>query len=130
MDARGPALILVVDDDVRSARVLARMLREDGFDVEIANDGAAAIGRLARAPLPDVLVTDLRLPHADGLAVARYGRSRWVGLPVIVVTGYPNGIARADLDPSAAVLTKPLDYPALSEELRRALADQARAVAH
>ncbi len=72
----------------------------------------------------------LRLPHADGLAVARYGRSRKVGLPVIVVTGYPNRIARSDLDPSAAVLTKPLDYPALSEELRRALAVEPRAVAH
>src|SRR5262245_11232922 len=71
-----PALVLVAEDDVRTGRVLARMLEDDGFDVELANDGAAAIGRLAREPVPDVLVTDLRMPHADGNAVARYARSR------------------------------------------------------
>ena len=116
-----PALILVVDDDARTARLLARMLREDGFDVDLALDGAAAIGRLARSPMPDVLVTDLRLPYADGVAVASYARSRQPRLPVLVVTGYPNLVAREGdvLDPAPTVLSKPLDYTALGDELRR-----------
>src|SRR3954470_20317652 len=101
--------------------MLARMLREDGFDVELAADGASAIGRLARSPLPDVLVTDLRMPHADGAAVASYARSRRPGLPVLLVTGYPEFAPRGGdgVGPALTVLSKPLDYARLGEELRR-----------
>jgi len=121
VDTKPAALILVVDDDVRTARLLARMLREDGFEVELAVDGAAAIGRLARSPMPDVLVTDLRMPHADGAAVASYARSRRPGLPVLVVTGYPELAPHEGdgLDPPPTVLSKPLDYARLGDELRR-----------
>ncbi len=100
--------------------MLARMLREDGFNVEHAIDGAAAIGRLARSPLPDVLITDLRIPHADGMAVARYARSRRADLPVLFITSYPDLVPRGDaLDPAPTVLNKPLDYARLAEELQR-----------
>ena len=121
MDPKPAALILIVDDDVRTARILARMLREDGFDVELAVDGAAAINRLARSPMPDVLVTDLQMPHADGVAVASYARSRRPGLPVLIVTGYPDLVSRDGdaLDPAPTVLSKPLDYARLGDELRR-----------
>ena len=117
-----PALILVVDDDVRTARLLVRMLRDDGFQVELATDGAAAIGRLGRQPMPDVLVTDLRMPHADGMAVARYARSRRPSLPVFVVTGYPDLVAPGgslSIEPPPVVHAKPIDYVALSGDLRR-----------
>src|SRR5262245_14724103 len=86
--------ILVVDDDVRTARLLARMLREDGFEAEFAPDGATAIGRLAHHPMPDVLVTDLRMPHASGVTVARYARSREATLPIVMITGYPDQMGR------------------------------------
>jgi two-component system response regulator MprA len=119
---KAPALVLVVDDDVRAARMLARMLRDDGFEVELATDGAAAISRLARRPTPDILVTDLQMAHADGLAVASYARARRPALPVFIVTGYPNLVAPGApdaLEPAATVYTKPLDYAAFSAELRR-----------
>ncbi len=117
-------LVLVVDDDVRTARLFVRMLREDGFEVELAHDGAAAIGRLTRAPLPDALVTDLAMPHADGLAVAKYAQACRPGLPVFLVTGYPELAARrtGSLDPEPQVFTKPLDYAELSRELALAVA--------
>lgn len=113
-------MILIVDDDVRTARLLVRMLEDDGYQVELAIDGAAAIGRLARSPVPDVLVTDLRLPHADGMAVAQFARSRRPNLPVFVVTGYPDLVAKLErtLEPRAVVYTKPLDYALLSDDLR------------
>jgi two-component system response regulator MprA len=115
--------ILLVDDDARTARRLAQMLREDGYEVDLVADGAAAIAYLARSPLPDVLVTDLRLPYADGLAVTQYARARKPGLPVIVVTGYPHMVAASgsDFQPAPHVFTKPLDYHELSSELRRVL---------
>lgn len=114
-------LVLLVDDDIRSARVFVRMLREDGFDVEVAHDGAHAIGRLSRAPAPDVLVTDLQMPHADGIAVAKYARSCNPTLPIFMVTGYPDIVAaRAKaFDPEPRIFTKPLDYPTFAKELDR-----------
>ncbi|WP_437827747.1 response regulator [Sorangium sp. So ce1153] len=113
-------LILLVDDDIRTARLLAHLLEDDGFRVELATDGALAIARLARAPVPDILVTDFRMPHADGIAVARFARSLRPDLPLFVVTGYPELVARLGrgFAPEAVVHTKPVDYPALSAELR------------
>jgi CheY-like chemotaxis protein len=83
-------LVLVVDDDARAARLLAIMLREDGFRVEVAVDGAAAVRRLSRDPVPNALVTDLHLSHADGITVARYARSRRESIGLFLVTGYPD----------------------------------------
>lgn len=118
--ARRP-MVLVVEDDTRAARVLARMLREDGYDVEIVLDGAAAISRLSRAPLPDVLITDLKMPYVDGLAVASYARSRAADIPVLVVTGYPELVGRLDgaFGPRAQLFSKPLDYGELMSALAR-----------
>lgn len=100
--------------------MLTRMLREDGFNVELAVDGAAAIDRLARSPLPNVLITDLRIPHADSMTVTRYARSRQADLPVLIITNYPDLVPRGDaLDPAPTVLSKPLDYARLTEVLWR-----------
>jgi CheY-like chemotaxis protein len=84
------------------------LLREDGYDVEAVLDGVAAIARLGRTPLPDVLVADYKLPHADGLAVAGYGRSRHKPLHIVLVTSYPEVLVRLNHPPGppAIVLTK------------------------
>ena len=116
--APSAAVILVVDDDARSARTLANMLREDGYQVDVAIDGASAIARLTRKPMPSVLVTDLRLPNADGYAVSAFARSRNAEIPIIMVTGYPH-LAAQNLEPKPIVLTKPLDYADLSAALAR-----------
>jgi two-component system response regulator MprA len=114
-------LVLVVDDDLRTTRLLAKMLREDGFDVDLATHGAAAIGRLSRGPLPDVIVTDFLLPYADGFAVARFGRLQRPALPILVMTGYPEQTRKREqtLDPPAMILTKPIEYGVLRAELQR-----------
>ena len=116
-------LVLLVDDDVRTARTLARMLREDGNDVDFAADGAAAISRLTRDPVPDVLVTDMMMPFADGVAVTHYARSRRADMPVFIVTGYPLLVSRVTeaIRPPPIVLTKPLNYESFSEQVRGAL---------
>jgi CheY-like chemotaxis protein len=109
-------LVLLVDHDVRTTRTLAQMLREDGYEVERVPDGAAAVGRLAREPIPDVLVTEITLPYVDGAAVARYARSRHPGLPVVVVTNHPDLTTRS-FAPPPIVLTKPIDYAAFAAVL-------------
>ena len=119
MDARlstlTRALVLVVDDDVRSAKLLARMLESDGYDAEVASDGAAAIARLTADPVPDVLITELHLPAADGLAVARYARSRSSGMLIVFVTAHPHALEgpSSSVDEPVVLLTKPVDYAEL-----------------
>ena len=116
-------LVFLVDDDSRSARVLARMLREDGYDVEVAFDGASAIGRLSREPMPAVLVVDVRMPHVDGVAVARYALSRAPELPVIFLTSYPELIDthsfEGELPP--VIHGKPADYRHLRAQIAERL---------
>ncbi len=117
---RGP-LVLIVDDDARSTRLIAQMLREDGFNVEVVLDGARAIARLTRAPLPDVLVTDLSMPHADGNSVTMFARSQKPGLPVIFVTGYPHLATSLAGEPRPTLFTKPVNYAELLTALLRVL---------
>lgn len=120
--ARRP-LLLIVDDDVRSANLLGRLLRIDGFDSEVTTDGAAALARLTRSPVPDAVLTDFHLAHADGLAVGRYARSRRAAIPIFVITGDPSAVLRASdpLSEPTVLLTKPLDYAELVLRLRAAL---------
>ncbi|MET0792672.1 MAG: response regulator [Polyangiaceae bacterium] len=118
-----PHVVLLVDDDLRTTRRMADMLREDGFIVEVARDGAAAVARLSRPPVPDALVTELTTAHADGIAIGRFARNQRPGLPVLVVTSYPN-LFNPDAfapGPPASVFTKPVDYSALKDALRDAL---------
>lgn len=123
MTATRRSLILIVDDDVRSANLLGRLLHADGFDTEVTTDGAAALARLTRSPAPDALITDFHLAHADGLAVGRYARSRRAAMPIFIVTGDPESVARAadPLGEPTALITKPIDYGELVLRLRGAL---------
>lgn len=114
-------LVLLVDDDARTARRLAKMLREDGFDVEVLTDGRAALERVALPPVPEVLVTEWVLPNVDGLAVARQARKASPSLPVVIVTGYPQLAGKVtDLAPRPFVLTKPVEYDEFLSQLRAA----------
>lgn len=114
-----PLLVLLVDDDLRTARRMAEMLSEDGFAVEVARDGAAAISRLARSPIPDAVVTELNLPHADGNTVGQFARTRRAEMQIIVVTGYPHLLKSAafGFEPPL-VFTKPVDYASLRDVLQ------------
>ena len=129
MDAQNePFRILVVEDDVSDARMLAQLLREDGYDVEVVLDGASAIGRLTHPPMPDLLIADYKLPHADGLAIASYARSRDPAVEVVVITGYPEIVERLAAQaggPLRAVFSKPLIYADLMVQLELARAARA-----
>lgn len=106
--------VLLVDSDYRTSNRLAALLRDDGFEVDVVRDGAAAIAQLTRSPLPDVLITELKMRFADGVSVARYARAQRPGLRVVVLTGHPHLLQPGAIgSPSPLVLTKPLDYAQL-----------------
>lgn len=116
-----PCSVLVVEDDVASGRTLAQLLREDGYLVEVSVDAEGAIARLARGPCPDVLVVDYRLPRGTGLDVVLAGRARDPTVGVVMVTSYPEVIARLERREGVptVILSKPLDYAELTRELER-----------
>jgi two-component system response regulator MprA len=77
--------VLVVDDDPPLLRMLARTLGAEGFEVEVAPDGGAALAAAERA-LPDVIVLDVGLPGIDGLSVCRRLRAKGLSTPVLMLT--------------------------------------------
>lgn len=77
--------VLVVDDDPPLRRMLARTLEAEGFEVEVAPDGGAALAATERL-LPDVIVLDVGLPGMDGLAVCRRLRAKGLATPVLMLT--------------------------------------------
>ncbi len=85
MAAGAGARVLVVDDDAALRRMLARTLGADGFGVETAPDGGAALAQIERS-MPDLVVLDLAMPGVDGLAVCRRLRARGLATPVLVLT--------------------------------------------
>jgi CheY-like chemotaxis protein len=105
--------LLLVEDDERSGHILAELLREDGYEVEVCTGGRSGVERLGRDPLPDVLLTDLRMPSVDGAAVVRQARGRRAAMPVLVVTAYPQLLPKHEAGPAPQLFIKPLDYYAL-----------------
>jgi len=79
------AKILVADDEQNLRRVLVAMLRRDGHEVVQAASGLEAIERLAEV---DVVITDLRMPGADGMEVLRTAARTFPQVPVIMITAY------------------------------------------
>ena len=76
--------ILVVEDEMKIARVVRDYLEEAGFDVIVAGDGEAALASV-RGRAPDLVVLDLGLPGRDGLDVARELRGRG-DTPIVMLT--------------------------------------------
>src|SRR4051812_17536647 len=77
--------VLVVDDDAPVRRMLQRSLTAEGFSVDLAPDGGAALAAVERSA-PDLIVLDVAMPGVDGLAVARRLRARGVTAPILMVT--------------------------------------------
>jgi CheY-like chemotaxis protein len=85
--------ILVADDDDDMRELMASALRSDGYSVVEARDGAELLEILRDAlederRCPDILVTDIKMPHLSGLGVLQALRRARVRLPVILVTAF------------------------------------------
>src|SRR5215211_7879359 len=80
-----PLRVLVVDDEVNIAELIAMALRYEGFEVAVAHTGSKAVTQ-AKAFRPDSVVLDMMLPDFDGLEVLRRMRSHDPGMPVLFLT--------------------------------------------
>jgi DNA-binding response OmpR family regulator len=77
--------LLLVEDEARTARVLARGLGEDGHQVDVCETGAAALEQ-GRSNAYDVVLLDWSLPDVEGIDVLRQWRARGMRTPVLLLT--------------------------------------------
>ena len=85
MSASEPARVLVVDDEESITQLVSTVLRYEGFQVETAADGRAAV-QLARTFQPDIVVLDVMLPDLDGFEVYRRLANGSTPVPVLFLT--------------------------------------------
>ncbi len=116
---RPPTHVLLVDDDVRLAGLLADRLRRDGFDVSVAFSGREAVAAVD-ARWPDVVLLDLMLPDMAGEDVAAEVKKR-ADLPIIVLSAVNEPEAKVELISrySEDYVTKPFHYPELVARIGR-----------
>jgi two-component system response regulator MprA len=114
--------VLVVDDEPAVRDALERALRLEGYSVELAPDGAAALEALARRPA-DAVVLDVLMPGLDGLDTCRLLRLRGDSTPVLMLTARAAVSDRvAGLDAGADdYLVKPFALEELLARLRALL---------
>src|SRR5262249_25348432 len=114
--------ILVADDEPGVRESLAEVLRDAGYDVETAADGRAAIAALEARDLA-LVVTDLRMPGADGLAVLRRAREISPQTLVLVMTAHGSVDTAVDALRSGATdyILKPVVFDDLLAKVERLL---------
>jgi two-component system chemotaxis response regulator CheY len=120
------ATILLVEDDAELRRLIARTLRRDGYQVVECANGDAAFDWLGDGVfdgyyerLPELIVSDVRLPYFDGFEILEVVREGLTRVPVILITGFPDDelYRRAFALGARNVLAKPFDL----EDLRAAV---------
>ena len=101
--------VLIVDDDPAVRQIVAALLKRDGTEVDIAEDGELAIAALRRQTYAVVLL-DLLMPRVDGIGVISFMKEQGIETPVIVLSAVTDDHAW-DLDPQLVrvAMQKPLD---------------------
>ena len=123
------ARILIAEDEEALRALCARALTTQGHDVKTAGDGKAALDLLeAEDGHFDLLLTDVRMPVMDGIALALAAARECPELAILLMTGYADQRERArDIDPLFHdVIPKPFSVAELRAAVQEALTVRAR----
>jgi DNA-binding response OmpR family regulator len=117
--------ILIVDDEPNIVISLDYLMRREGYEVAIAEDGEAALEAVARS-LPDLVILDVMLPRMNGFDVCRRLRAdpRWKDLRILMLTarGRETEVAKGLGAGADAYVTKPFSTRDLVAQVREMLA--------
>ncbi|ACG72115.1 two component, sigma54 specific, transcriptional regulator, Fis family [Anaeromyxobacter sp. K] len=121
-ERRGGARVLVVDDDPGVRYTLREILASEGLEVEEATDGEAALEKLGAQPYPLVL-TDLRMPRLDGMALLRKITAGHPATRVVVITAHGSERQAVEAVKAGAYdyFKKPFETEELLAVVRRAV---------
>jgi two-component system, NtrC family, response regulator GlrR len=126
VDSKAPAAqprLLVVDDDADMLRLLSMRLNSAGYRVSTAGSAESALAKL-QVERPQVVLSDVRMPGQDGMALFSEIRLRHPSLPVILLTAHgtiPDAV-EATARGVFSYLTKPYDAKVLLDKISQALA--------
>ncbi len=114
--------ILVIEDEARLARLIARVLTEEGYAAQTVGDGRSALAYALAEPF-DLLIVDWMLPDLDGIQVLKRLRAAEVSVPVLMLTARSQIEDRVEgLDAGADdYLPKPFAFPELTARVRALL---------
>jgi two-component system, cell cycle response regulator CpdR len=127
------ARILIAEDEEGLRSLVARALSQDGHAVVTANDGAEALDVLTREQGAfELLLTDIRMPIMDGIALALAAARDHPHIPVLLMTGYADQRERAsNLDALIHdVIAKPFSLATIRNAVREAIAAGAERPVH
>ena len=115
--------ILIVDDDERVRSSLSRVLGATNVNATAVESGELALAEVERG-VPDLVITDVRMPGMDGLELLRLLRERAPAVPVVLMTAYDDPATSTAAEQGGAVhfLVKPLDLHELRRVVERVLA--------
>ncbi len=116
--------VLIIEDEIRMQHLLNLVLSEEGYEVVSGGNGIEGIS-LWQETEPDVVITDLKMPHADGLEVLDFRNRQFKNTPLIVLTahGTIQSAVTAMKQGAYDYLTKPMDNTELVNVVAKAVAD-------
>ena len=114
--------ILIVDDDASFRRIVDYTLKEEGYKTTLAEDALEALNRLSKSDF-SLVVTDVRMPHMNGLELLKKIQTETPELPVIVVTAHAavEDAVKAMREGAADYIVKPVNRDHLKVVVRKAL---------
>ena len=81
--------VLLMEDEMNVAKGLEMVMREEGYEVDLADTGQGALDKFRTSEF-DLLVADLRLPDMDGMEVVQHVCEKRPRTNVVIITGYPS----------------------------------------
>jgi OmpR-family two-component system manganese-sensing response regulator len=114
-----PKTLLLVDNEPYSRNIVAEFLREEGYQVDEADDGVSALQLMDNKNF-DLLICDLLMPRISGFDVIAQMKSRSLSIPVIFITGYPEALVEKGLG-ALPRFTKPFNLYDLLHKVRELL---------
>ncbi len=115
--------ILVVDDIADNSFLLQTILEQEGYQVEIADNGRGALKKVNSNP-PDLILLDIMMPEMNGFEVTRSIRQNLAlpYIPILLITGYTEPTAGDGYDVGAdGLIHKPINFDILLDRIREIL---------